>query len=603
MFTNKILYKFGKGFFGGIFIISLIQLIITFLSTAGMFLSAILTRMMISGKESLYFSSPYEVIWIMLVLIIVRLLLVSPKDILSEKLGAKIKNNIRAMVLQKLFDCGPSYMTEARTGSMTSMVTFRVEWIRKYYIEYLPIAISALVNLVLVLTFMFKIDFLTSLVISISCLLMVLAPFAFEDTMKKRGRKEWQASDNYASECLDAIQGLSSLKSFNANKRELKKIKFEGERFRTAVMKHLIVTIIEGTIMEFFARLAGSLAVALAAYQLYSGNIGPVDLLYLFYMSLAAVMPMFGLIGAWHLGFAGVSASESLEEFLKLKTDFPLYSENKGYKTYEELNRDLRIENKNPWQENDPEGFDGHIVFDHVSFSYGDEMVLKDVSFTIKNKSFTAIIGPSGSGKSTIAKLLAGYYKLNEGRILIGGKELKPESSLKLRGYIASVWQDPHIYYGSIKENLLVAKADASREEILSSLERVNMKDFCLSLENGLDTNMGEEGLRFSGGERKRIAIARCFLRNRPILIFDEATSSLDRKNEILVQKSFEDLKEGRTSLVIAHRLSTIMKADQIIILDKGRIVAVGKHKDLLKTDIYRKLMGKQLESEVIISE
>ena len=210
----------------------------------------------------------------------------------------------------------------------------------------------------------------------------------------------------------------------------------------------------------------------------------------------------------------------------------------------------------------------------------------------------TALVGPSGSGKSTLAHLLAGFYVVENGYISIGDTILDKDTVGFFQDQISAVWQDSHLFYGTVFENILLGKPDATDDEVYAASMKANLHDFVVSLPEGYGTMIGERGMRFSGGERQRVAIARAYLRDAPILIFDEATSALDRQNEIDIQRSFKKLREDRTSLVIAHRLSTIKDADETCVIEKGRIVALGKHRDLMReSGLYRQLMLGQFTS------
>jgi ATP-binding cassette subfamily B protein len=241
----------------------------------------------------------------------------------------------------------------------------------------------------------------------------------------------------------------------------------------------------------------------------------------------------------------------------------------------------------------------GDIRFENVSFAYNwrDGDVLHDVSFTVPSQTVTALVGPSGSGKSTVAGLLAGFYPVREGKIFVGDTEINRQTVSDIQDRIGAVWQDCHLFYGTVRDNIRVGKPDAYESEIENAAGKANIHNFSAGLPGGYRTMLGERGQRFSGGERQRVALARAFLRDAPVIILDEATSSLDRKNEIAVQQSFAELSKGKTALVIAHRLSTIQNADQIIIMDGGRISAKGTHDELMSSsEAYRKLMGSQIQ-------
>ena len=224
----------------------------------------------------------------------------------------------------------------------------------------------------------------------------------------------------------------------------------------------------------------------------------------------------------------------------------------------------------------------GDVVFDQVWFRYGDDWTVQDVSFTVAAGTTTALVGETGSGKTTLGYLAARLYDVSRGRITIGGVDIRDLSFRALSDLVGVVSQETYLFHESVRENLRFAKPDATDEEIEAAAEAARIHHVIAALPEGYDTVVGERGYRFSGGEKQRIAIARTILRNPPILVLDEATSSLDTETERLVQDALDRLSEGRTTIAIAHRLSTVRDADQIIVLDHGRVVESGRHEDLI---------------------
>jgi ATP-binding cassette subfamily B protein len=225
----------------------------------------------------------------------------------------------------------------------------------------------------------------------------------------------------------------------------------------------------------------------------------------------------------------------------------------------------------------------GDVAFDHVWFRYGeDEWTLEDVSFTVPAGTTTALVGETGSGKTTLGYLAARLYDVGRGSVSIGGVDIRDLSFQALSDLVGVVSQETYLFHASVRENLRFAKPDASDEEIEAAAEAARIHHVIAALPEGYDTVVGERGYRFSGGEKQRIAIARTILRNPPILVLDEATSSLDTETERFVQEALDRLSEGRTTIAIAHRLSTVRDADQIVVLDRGRVVETGRHEELL---------------------
>ena len=246
-------------------------------------------------------------------------------------------------------------------------------------------------------------------------------------------------------------------------------------------------------------------------------------------------------------------------------------------------------------------GAKGEVVFEHVDFTYdGDRMILKDISFTLKSGDCVAIVGPSGSGKSTIVNLIPRLWDPTGGRVLFDGTDVRDLTLHSLREEVGVVSQETYLFNGTIRENLLYANPDATEEEMTEACRKANILDFIRKQPDGLDTMVGNRGLKLSGGEKQRISIARVLLKDPALLIFDEATSALDSISEAAIQEAITPLIEERTSILIAHRLSTILAADEILVVRDGRIVERGKHKDLVHAGgTYQELYETQFSKAV----
>lgn len=239
------------------------------------------------------------------------------------------------------------------------------------------------------------------------------------------------------------------------------------------------------------------------------------------------------------------------------------------------------------------------ISFDHVSFGYGSRRVIDDVSFTIPEGTTTAIVGPSGSGKTTLCNLLARFYDVDTGRITVGGHDVREFTCDSLLSNVSMVFQNVYLFHDTIRNNILFGKPDAPEEELIAAAKKACCHDFIKVLPNGYDTVIGEGGSTLSGGEKQRISIARAILKNAPIVILDEATASVDPENEHLIQAAIGELTRGKTLITIAHRLATIENADQILVLDHGRVVQKGTHSELLSQEgIYKSFIGIRRQAE-----
>ena len=265
------------------------------------------------------------------------------------------------------------------------------------------------------------------------------------------------------------------------------------------------------------------------------------------------------------------------------------------------FSRFLEIMQTEPEEPDSPDAVEilasrGNISFGHVNFSYANNIqVLSDINFTVKSGEKFALVGSSGGGKSTICNLIPRFYEISEGQILLDGINIKKIKRNSLRNQIGIVQQDVFLFAGSVRENIAYAKPNATEQEIILAAKRAEIHDDIMNMPDGYETIVGERGIKLSGGQKQRISIARCFLKNPPILILDEATSALDTATEIKIQKAFDELSKGRTTIVIAHRLSTIKNADKIAVINHKTICETGTHSDLIaKQGEYYKLCQAQ---------
>ena len=500
----------------------------------------------------------------------------------KAKCGNNFKSEFRAELFEKLFQLGPAFIDRKQTGEIINTLWERIEWVFFYLFYYIPTSVMVLILSVACACIWMPAQPIIFCAFLSGGILVIISPPLFHRFAKNRGKDEWDENDAFYSTCLDGLQGIVTLKSFNANARHRAKVEEMAEANRRSTMANLVFTTLNGRLIELVVSLSEILIVVIGVLSMSNGTITPSQLIGLFLIVQAWSAGAKRILGAWLRGSKGAAAYESSLEILKEQYPYSL--------------TDLKNEGAMP-ADMDEDGND--LELSDVSFSYSENSapVLDNINFKVEAGTQTALVGSSGSGKSTITHLLFGFYKPQLGEVKIGKRPLTAENVKSLQQKMTVIWQNCHIFHMSCFDNIRIAKQNATEEEVYSAAKKANIHDMILQLPDGYSTIIGDGGRTFSGGEKQRIAIARAFLRNTPILILDEATSSVDTRTEVLIQKSMRELIKGRTSFVIAHRLSTVTDADVILVVSDGRLVEKGTHEELLeKHGFYYDIFMSQFE-------
>ena len=416
---------------------------------------------------------------------------------------------------------------------------------------------------------------LTLIVFTVVPFLVLFAVF-YNSKMRRTFRQMREKLSDINAGLEDSISGVRVVKSFTNEDYEEKKFD-EGnnafKKLRTRSVRQL--GIFSGGI-NFFSNILNLVTLAFGGYFLYLGEINTGDLFaYIIYMGIIIqpVKRLANFVEQFQRGMAG---------FRRFSEVMAIAPEIIDKENAEEL-RDVK----------------GTVEFQDVAFSYGDrEAVLKNINLMVDEGQTIAIVGPSGVGKTTMCNLIPRFYELSSGGIYIDGKNIQEVTMESLRGNIGIVQQDVFLFSGSVYENILYGNLEATKEEVIEATKKANAYEFIMDMPNGFDTYIGERGVKLSGGQKQRLSIARMFLKNPPILILDEATSSLDNKSEAVIQESINELAKDRTTFIIAHRMATIRNAERIIVLTENGIEEDGTHTELMKKrGEYFKLYNSQFKS------
>ncbi|MDY3006413.1 ABC transporter ATP-binding protein [Anaerococcus sp. AGMB00486] len=494
-------------------------------------------------------------------------------------MGAHIEKDMRADIFKHFMTMSTAFFNETKIGQLMSRMTtdlfditeFSHHCPEEFFIGFIKLSISFIV--------LMTINIQLTLLIYIIIPIMVYAARIKRRAFSKSVKSEKKQIGEINASIEDTLLGIDVVKSFANEELEKKKFKKGNDKFVDIKKVKYYNMASYNLINQLFAGLMYGVLIVVGGYFVIKKSMSPGDLVaFVLYLNtiIATVNRLVEFTDQYQKGITGI---ERFNEVMNLRSDI--------------FDREDAKELKN---------VKGSIVFDKVFFKYPDQAeddpwILDNISFNINVGENIALVGPSGAGKSTITKLIPRFYEVNKGEIRVDGININNLTLESLRNNIGIVQQDVYLFGGTIRENIEYGKENTTDEEIIEASKLAGAYDFIMDLPYGFDTYIGERGVKLSGGQKQRISIARVFLKNPPILILDEATSSLDNTSEAIVQESLEKLTKGRTTLTIAHRLSTIINADSIIVLTEDGIAERGSHHELLdKKGVYYKLYNSNNE-------
>ncbi len=479
--------------------------------------------------------------------------------------SSEVKKVLRQKMYKKLTRMGASYSEKVSTSEVLQVFVEGVDQLELYFGKYLPqffFAMLAPITLFAVLVF---VSWKASVVLLICVPLIPLSIVAVQKIAKRLLSKYWGVYTNLGDTFLENIQGLTTLKVYQADERKNVEMNEKAEEFRRITMKVLTMQLNSVSVMDIVAYAGSAVGVVIAIIQVKNGTITLPQAFLIIMLAADFFLPLRLLGSFFHVAMNGMAASDKLFKLLDTKED--------------EHGAEI------------PENLDGDIEIKDLSFSYDNEKtVLNDISATFKKHELISIVGESGCGKSTLASLLCGTTKGYSGSITIGGVEIKDIDEKTLMNNITAVNFNSYIFAGTVRENMLIADKSASDEKMIEALKMVNLWSF-LSEQDGLDTKLNQQGSNFSGGQRQRLAIARALLHNTPIYVFDEVTSNIDAESENDIMAVIHNMAKIKTVILISHRLENVVGSDKILLLDKGKIEESGTHSELMSLNKKYKLM------------
>lgn len=495
--------------------------------------------------------------------------------VLSHIFAFEVEDNIIKSSVKKLMNKPLGYFDDKESGRIRNVIVSGASETHSFLAHQLPDMAMTVISPIVLLVFFFMFDWKLGIASMVPMIIGMILMSSMMTSETKEMKDEYYADlSDLSSQTVEYVRGIPVVKTFAQSIESFDKLYSLIIKIKDLVLK---LTMSYTNKMSWFGTISTSTAFFLVPVALllikFNGNLANVVANSVIYFLIGPIFAVFIMRTATIKQFSYFAelALDKIENILEYD-DF-IYGD--------KISSEVGIEFKN------------------VSFSYGEENVLDNISFKVERGEQVALVGMSGSGKTTIARLAARFYDIKSGEILIGGINIKDFEKEALMKKIAFVFQNSKLFKMSLRENLLIAKPDATDEEIDNALINSGCKEIIKGLKNGLDTVYGTRGTYFSGGEAQRLSIARAFLKDADIIILDEATAFADPENEHLIQESFKKLSKNKTTLMIAHRLSTVVDADKILVIDKGRIVEEGKHSDLINMNGHYKKLWDEYQKSV----
>ncbi|MEM9141742.1 MAG: ABC transporter ATP-binding protein [Bacteroidota bacterium] len=539
-----------------------IGLVLIFISRGASFVAPVSLRYFL---DDIVPNKDYDLLHILVLVVVLSFLVQGVMSFLLTKVlsiqAQYMISELRAKVQKQVLSLPIRFFDNTKSGALVSRIMSDVEGIRNLIGTGLVQLVGGTVTAVVSLALLLRISPTMTLLTFIPLILFAVIALKAFKTIRPVFRERGKINAEVQGRLTETLGGIRVIKGFNAEKQEAQVFERGVERLYQNVKKSLTATAIMTSSSTFLLGLATTgIMMGFGGYKMMQGELSTgeyFEFTFLLALMVAPIVQMSNIGSQLTEALAGLDRTE---ELMNERAEA------------QSAQRTLMLTD-----------LEGSVVFNNVSFAYEeDKRVVHNLSFKADAGEVIALVGSSGSGKSTIAGLAASFLDPDSGTITIDGQDMSQIDLGSFRQFLGVVLQDDFLFEGSIRENILFPRPKASKEELLNAVKAAYVDEFTDRFDEGLDTLIGERGVKLSGGQRQRIAIARAILANPKILILDEATSSLDTESEALIQKSLAELTKGRTTFVIAHRLSTIRKADQILVIEAGRIVERGTHGELI---------------------
>ena len=479
----------------------------------------------------------------------------------SFRAGAEMRQSLRSKLLRHIHALGPAWLKRQSSGELANSVVDGVEALEGFYARWLPNRALTSLLPVLILVVVFPSDWVSGLALVVTAPLIPIFMILIGKGAEELNQRQWRQLARLSARFLDSLQGLTTLKLFNAARREAAVVARLSEDYRLSTMKVLRVAFLSSLVLEFLSTISIAVVAVLIGFRLLYAHMTFEPGFFVLLLAPEFYLPLRTLGTHYHARMEAIGAAERIMDVME--TPLP-----------------PAAENPQPLKDASSYG----LRLDNVVCSYGDEPpVLNGLDLTLPRGSLTALVGPSGAGKTTLLNLLMGFVPAQSGHIWINDQTLDTLDADDWRSNIAWVPQRAHVFAGSVLDNIRLGQPEAALEAVREAARQAGADDFIQALPEGYDTPLGERGAGLSGGQIQRLALARAFLKDAPVILLDEPTANLDGQTQAQIHAAIQRLAQGRTVLLVAHRLSTARLADRILVMQQGQLVESGSHQELLQ--------------------
>ncbi len=512
-------------------------------------------------------------LFILLVVLVVRAAIIWSNEVTTNFVSGRVKSELRQRLFTRIFRLGPLYTRRESSAEIANTTTDGVEALDAYFTLFFPQVCATAIIPTLILIIVFRFDLLSGIVLLLTWPILPFFMILIGKQANAMTERRWLLLNQLSAHFLDVMQGLTTLKLFGRSRVQEETIRRISDRYGDTTMKVLRVAFLSSLVMEMGATISNAIIAVEIGLRLLYGDIPFEPAFFILLLTPEFYLPLRSLGSQFHASIESAAGAERIFDILET----PLAANTEKSSVLPTRIETLALHD---------------IHYSYPTTSEPEHEVLTDVSFQLRMGQKVALVGQSGAGKTTIAQLLLRFMEPHQGSITIDDRSIQAFSAQDWRKLIAWQPQNPYVFNTTIAENIRLGNAEATMEQVMEAAKNADLHDFIMTLPEGYDTIIGERGARLSGGQVQRLSLARVFLKNAPILILDEATSTLDADSETHILQAIERVLPERIVLIIAHRMHTISGVDHIVVLQEGRVVDQGTHEDLLtRSPLYQELV------------